>query len=166
MRPSVPTLEETASKVLCVDAIDRNLLDLLRNNARLSYAELARQVGLSAPAVHDRVGKLESSGVIRGYHADVEPSSIDLGVTALIGIVADPAVDMEDVSAALQGLSEIESCYFMAGEESYLVKARVGTIAELEQHIVQLSRTRGVARTRTAIALSTTFEGRPRPLLS
>ncbi|GHJ50584.1 AsnC family transcriptional regulator [Catellatospora sp. TT07R-123] len=151
--------------MLCVDAIDRNLLDLLRGNARLSYAELARQVGLSAPAVHDRVGKLEASGVIRGYHADVEPSSIDLGVTALIGIVADSGADSDDLREALGEFPELESCYFMAGEESYLVKARVGTITELEHLIVKLQRTRGVARTRTAIALSTTWEGRPRPLV-
>lgn len=147
-----------------MDAIDRNLLDLLRTNARLSYAELARQVGLSAPAVHERVGKLEASGVIRGYHADVEPNSIDLGVTALIGIVTNPTVDIDQVRKSLQELSEVESCYFLAGEESYLLKARVATIAELEQLIVRLSRTPGVSRTRTAIALSTTWEGRPRPL--
>ncbi|MBM0258235.1 Lrp/AsnC family transcriptional regulator, partial [Micromonospora sp. 4G55] len=54
-----------------MDAIDLSLVDLLRGNARLSYAELARQVGLSAPAVHERVGKLESGGVIRAYRAEV-----------------------------------------------------------------------------------------------
>ncbi|WP_229836275.1 Lrp/AsnC family transcriptional regulator, partial [Dactylosporangium sucinum] len=50
-----------------MDQIDRQLIDLLRDNARLPYAELARKVGLSAPAVHERVGKLEASGVIQGY---------------------------------------------------------------------------------------------------
>ena len=55
-----------------MDAIDLRLVELLRENARLSYAELARQVGLSAPAVHERVGKLEAGGVIRGYRADVD----------------------------------------------------------------------------------------------
>ncbi len=59
-----------------MDAIDRLLVELLRTNARLSYAELARQVGLSAPAVHERVGKLETSGVLRGYHADVDPEAV------------------------------------------------------------------------------------------
>ncbi len=147
-----------------MDAIDRNLLDLLRANARLSFAELARQVGLSAPAVHERVGKLEAAGVIRGYHADIEPKAINLGVTAIIGIVQDPAVDIDDVSAALRALPEVESCHFMAGEESYLLTARLADIGELEQLIVRLSRTRGVASTRTAIALSTTWENRYRPL--
>ena len=148
-----------------MDDIDLRLVELLRANARLSYAELARQVGLSAPAVHDRVGKLESGGVIRGYRADAEPEAIGLGVTALIGIVQDSGGDTDDVLEALRKMPEIESCYFMAGEESFLVKVRVATIHELESLIVRLNRTAGVASTRTAIALSTKWEDRPQPLL-
>jgi Lrp/AsnC family leucine-responsive transcriptional regulator len=147
-----------------VDAIDRRLLDLLRDNARLSYAELARQVGLSAPAVHERVGKLEAAGTIRGYRADVCPETIGLGVTAIIGVVQDSGAETEDVLTALRKLPEVESCYFMAGEESFLLKVRVGTIAELERVIVQLNGTPGISRTRTAIALSTKWEGRPQQI--
>jgi Lrp/AsnC family leucine-responsive transcriptional regulator len=144
-----------------VDAIDLVLVDLLQTNARSSYAELARQVGLSAPAVHERVGKLEASGVIRGYRAEVAPEAIGLGVTALIGIVQDSGGDTDDALATFRTMPEIESCYFMAGVESFLLKARVGTIAELEQLIVRLNRTAGVASTRTGIALSTKWENRP-----
>jgi Lrp/AsnC family leucine-responsive transcriptional regulator len=146
-----------------VDTIDHKLVDLLRTNARLSYAELARQVGLSAPAVHERVGKLEASGVLRGYHADVVPEALGLGVTALIGVVQDNTGDIDGVIDAFEKMDEIESCYFMAGEESFLLKVRLGTIAELEQLIVRINRTPGVSRTRTAIALSTKWEGRARP---
>ncbi|MFD0740960.1 Lrp/AsnC family transcriptional regulator [Phytohabitans flavus] len=148
-----------------MDDIDLRLVELLRGNARLSYAELARQVGLSAPAVHDRVGKLESSGVIRGYRADAEPGAIGLGVTALIGLVQDSGGDTDDVLEALRGMPEIESCYFMAGVESFLLKVRVPTIQELETVILRLNRTAGVASTRTTIALSTKWEERPQPLL-
>ncbi|GAA4692419.1 Lrp/AsnC family transcriptional regulator [Phytohabitans rumicis] len=148
-----------------MDDIDLRLVELLRANARLSYAELARQVGLSAPAVHDRVGKLESTGVLRGYRADADPEAIGLGVTALIGLVQDSGGDTDEVLAALHDMPEIESCYFMAGVESFLLKARVATIAELEHLIVRLNRTPGVASTRTAIALSTKWEDRPQPLL-
>ncbi|MEU5549091.1 MULTISPECIES: Lrp/AsnC family transcriptional regulator [unclassified Micromonospora] len=147
-----------------MDAIDRSLVDLLRGNARLSYAELARQVGLSAPAVHERVGKLESGGVIRAYRADVEPEAVGLGVTALIGIVEDSGADTDDVLEAFRAIPEIESCYFMAGVESFLLKARVSTIVELERLIVRLNRTPGVASTRTGIALSTKWENRPQPV--
>src|SRR2546421_16252 len=96
-----------------VDTIDRRLLDLLRTNARLSFAELARQVGLSPPAVHDRVAKLESSGVIQGYRTVVEPESIGLGVTALVGIVHSDESELDEVAAALSELPEVESCYFL-----------------------------------------------------
>ncbi|GAA1845017.1 Lrp/AsnC family transcriptional regulator [Asanoa iriomotensis] len=147
-----------------MDAIDLRLVELLRTNARLSFAELARQVGLSAPAVHERVGKLESSGVIRGYRAEVDPEAVGLGVTAMIGVVEESTTDADDLQAVLKGLPEIESCYFMAGVESFLLTVRVGTIAELERLIVRLNRTPGVASTRTAIALSAKWENRPRPL--
>lgn len=146
-----------------MDNIDRDLIELLRGNARLSYAELARQVGLSAPAVHERVGKLEASGVIRGYHAEVDPDAIGLGVTAIIGIVQESGRESDEVMEQLRAQPEIESCYFMAGEESFLLTARVGTIAELELLIMRLNRTTGVASTRTAIALSTKWESRHRP---
>jgi Lrp/AsnC family transcriptional regulator, leucine-responsive regulatory protein len=147
-----------------VDAIDLRLVELLRTNARLSFAELARQVGLSAPAVHERVGKLESSGVVRGYRADVDPEAIGLGVTAMIGVVEESTTDADELQELLRDLPEIESCYFMAGVESFLLTVRVGTIAELERLIVRLNRTPGVASTRTAIALSAKWENRPRPL--
>ena len=147
-----------------MDAIDLRLVELLRTNARLSFAELARQVGLSAPAVHERVGKLESSGVVRGYRADVDPEAIGLGVTAMIGVVEESTTDADDLQELLRALPEIESCYFMAGVESFLLTVRVGTIAELERLIVRLNRTPGVASTRTTIALSAKWENRPRPL--
>ena len=147
-----------------MDAIDLRLVELLRDNARVSFAELARKVGLSAPAVHERVGKLESSGVIRGYRADVAPEPIGLGVTALIGIVEESTANPDDVIEALRELPEVEACYFLAGPESFQLMARVGTIAELEQLVMRLSRTPGVASTRTTIALSTKWENRPQPI--
>lgn len=147
-----------------MDAIDLKLVELLRGNARLSYAELARQIGLSAPAVHERIGKLEANGTIRAYRADVDPETIGLGVTALIGIVEDSGGDTDDVLAAFREMPEIESCYFMAGVESFLLKARVGTIVQLEKLIMRLNRTPGVASTRTTIALSTKWENRPQPV--
>ncbi|MEV1288245.1 Lrp/AsnC family transcriptional regulator [Micromonospora sp. NPDC049679] len=149
-----------------MDAIDLTIVELLQGNARLSYAELARQVGLSSPAVHERVAKLESAGVIRGYRVDVDPDAIGLGVTALIGLVQDSGADTDDVLEALRGMPEIESCYFMAGVESFLCRARVGTIAQLEQVILRLNRTAGIASTRTTVALSTKWENRPQSITS
>jgi Lrp/AsnC family leucine-responsive transcriptional regulator len=146
-----------------VDATDRRIVELLTANGRISYAELARQVGLSGPAVHERVGKLEANGVIRGYSARVDPDAVGLPVTAFIGIVQAADSEIDDVVAALLELPEIESCYFLAGGESFLLQVRVATITDLEHLIVRLNRIAGVASTRTAIALSTKWEGRHPP---
>ena len=146
-----------------MDTVDRKIIAALRLNGRATYAELGRQVGLSASAVHERVGKLETAGTIRGYRAEVDHEAVGLGVTALIGIVEDSGADTDDVLAAVRMMPEVEACYFMAGVESYQLIARVGTIAELERLIVRINRTPGVASTRTAIALSTKWENRPQP---
>jgi Lrp/AsnC family leucine-responsive transcriptional regulator len=143
-----------------VDSTDRRIIELLTANGRLSYAELARQIGLSGPAVHERVGKLEAGGVIRSFRAVVDPEAVGLGVTAFIGIAQAADSEIDDIAASMSDLPEIESCYFLAGAESFLVQVRVATIAQLEQLIVRLNRIPGVASTRTTIALSTKWEGR------
>jgi Lrp/AsnC family leucine-responsive transcriptional regulator len=143
-----------------VDAIDRRLVELLRGNARLSYAELARQVGLSAPAVHERVGKLEAAGVITGYRAVVDPAAVGLDVTALVGVIESDAVDDTGVEQALLALPPIEDCWRVAGSEGYVLKVRVADIPALEATINALNRIPGVARTRTTVVLSTKWEGR------
>ncbi|MFB9905222.1 Lrp/AsnC family transcriptional regulator [Allokutzneria oryzae] len=144
-----------------MDAVDRRIIAALRDNGRATYAELGRQVGLSASAVHERVGKLESSGVITGYHAMVDPSAVGLGVTALVGIQPTDTGDDDEVAAALAELPEVESCYAVAGDEAFVVKVRVATVDELERALGRLRRIDGVARTRTTVVLSTRFEGRP-----
>ncbi|GAB3455060.1 Lrp/AsnC family transcriptional regulator [Actinophytocola sediminis] len=144
-----------------MDTVDQRIIAALRENGRATYAELGRQVGLSASAVHERVGKLETTGVITGYHAMVDPSAVGLGVTALIGIHSTDVADDEDVAASLALLSEVESCYRVAGDESFVVKVRVANVDELEQTLGRLRRIDGIARTRTTLVLSTRFEGRP-----
>lgn len=146
-----------------MDAVDRKLLDALRANGRATYAELARSVGLSAPAVHERVGKLEAAGVITGYHAAVAPEALGYSMNALIGLFLGDEADPNAVAAALADVPEAEDCWFVAGEESYVVKVRVMDVAALEHMIGTLNAIRGVARTRTTVVLSTKFEGRIQP---
>lgn len=146
-----------------MDAVDRQLLDALRANGRATFAELARVVGLSAPAVHERVGKLEAGGVITGYHAAVAPESLGYSMSALIGIFLSDKANTDDVSGALREVPEVEDCWFVAGEESYVVKVRVADVGALEQMIGTLNGIAGVARTRTTVVLSTKFEGRVQP---
>ncbi|TCO65249.1 Lrp/AsnC family transcriptional regulator [Actinocrispum wychmicini] len=147
-----------------MDDLDRRIITELRLHGRATYAELGRQVGLSASAVHERVGKLESNGVITGYHATVDPRAIGLGVTALVGIQpTDTAVD-DEVAVELAELAEVESCWAVAGDEAFVVKVRVPTVDELERTLARLRRISGVARTHTTVVLSTRFEGRPNTL--
>jgi Lrp/AsnC family leucine-responsive transcriptional regulator len=143
-----------------IDAVDRQLIELLSANGRASYAELARAVGLSSPAVHDRVGKLEAAGVITGYHAVVDPRSVGLDVTALVGVIESDSVDDAGVEEALRTLPEIQDCWRVAGTEDYVIKVRVADMAALEATINAVNRIRGVARTRTTVVLSTKWEGR------
>jgi Lrp/AsnC family leucine-responsive transcriptional regulator len=148
-----------------VDDIDHQLLALLVADARSSYADLARSVGLSAPSVHERVRRLERTGALLGYTARVDPAAVGLGVTALVGILQREGVEQDDLAEALARIEEIEDCWFVAGEEAFVVKVRVADVDALEQTLAALRRTPGVARTRTTVVLSTRFEGRQqRPL--
>jgi Lrp/AsnC family leucine-responsive transcriptional regulator len=143
-----------------MDETDRRILAVLRMRGRETYAEIGRQVGLSAPAVHDRVAKLESTGVIAGYRAAVAPDAIGLGVTALIGVLQSEGSEQDEIGEALEHLAEIEACWFLAGEESFMLKVRVPDVAALEHTIGRVNRIRGVARTRTTVVLSTKWEDR------
>src|SRR4051794_22822371 len=146
-----------------IDAVDRQLIDLLRANGRASYAELARQVGLSAPAVHERVGKLETAGVITGYHAAVAAEALGYAVNALIGIFISDSADTDEIAESLAALPQVEDCWFVAGEETFIVKVCVPDVGGLEAVIRDLNRVPGIARTRTTVVLSTKFEDRIQP---
>lgn len=143
-----------------MDPVDRRLVDALRANARASYAELARLVGLSAPSVHERVSKLEATGTLRGYHASVAPEALGYTMSALISVFLTDSADMGRVSDALATVPAIEDCWSVAGEESFVVKVRVRDPGGLERLIGTINSIPGVARTRTTVVLSTRFEAR------
>ncbi|MEV1010727.1 Lrp/AsnC family transcriptional regulator [Streptomyces sp. NPDC049881] len=143
-----------------MDAVDRQLIQALRENGRASYAELGRLVGLSGPSVTDRINRLEAAGVLTGYRATVDARSLGLGVTALIGIQLSDSVDHEEVADRLRDFAEIEDCWFIAGDDSYMIKIRAGDVDGLERTVRRLSGTAGVSRTRTTVVLSTKWENR------
>jgi Lrp/AsnC family leucine-responsive transcriptional regulator len=143
-----------------MDDVDRRLIAALRENARLSYAELGRLVGLSGPSVTDRIGRLEQTGVITGYRAVVAPAALGLGVTALIGLLIADDADHDEVAERLQEVPEIEDCWFIAGNDSFMLKVRVADVPALERTVSRLSGVKGVARTRTTVVLSTRWESR------
>lgn len=143
-----------------MDAVDTQLIQALRENGRASYAELGRLVGLSGPSVTDRIGRLEQAGVITGYRATVDATALGLGVTALIGVQLTDTADHERVAELLCDVAEIEDCWFIAGDDSFMAKVRVADVDELEQVVARISRVAKVARTRTTVVLSTKWEDR------
>ncbi len=147
-----------------MDVIDSTLVEALRADGRATWAELGRLVGLSGPSVQERVRRLEERGVITGYAAAVAPSAVGLSVSALIGLIQSDEALSEDVAAQLADVSEVEDCWFVAGDENFVVKVRAADVAALEVVVGKLRRVRGVARTRTTVVLSTRWEGRPVPL--
>jgi Lrp/AsnC family leucine-responsive transcriptional regulator len=145
-----------------VDDIDRRLLAALVRDARTSYADLAREVGLKAQSVHERVRKLEREGVLRGSSADVDPRAVGLGVSALVGLHQREGVDADEIVTALRDVPEVEDCWFVAGDEAFVVKVRVADLDDLDRTLRVLRHVPGVTRTRTTVVLSTSFEGRRR----
>ena len=143
-----------------MDDIDRELIRALRGNARASWAELGRAVGLSGPSVTERVARLERDGVVTGYHAAVDPAALGRSVAALVGVHLSDTSDQDVVAVALERLEEIEDCWFVAGDESFLLKVRVPDVTALEGTLSRLRKIRGIARTRTTVVLSTKWEGR------
>jgi Lrp/AsnC family transcriptional regulator, leucine-responsive regulatory protein len=142
------------------DERDLDILAALQEDARATYSEVGRRVGLSASAVHERVRKLERTGAIRGYRAIVDPEALGLFVTALIAVSPLDPTQPDDLPDRVRDFREVEDCFSVAGEANYILKVRTTTTAGLEDLIRRL-REKGEVQTRTTVVLSTPFEGRP-----
>ncbi len=147
---------------LALDELDRKLLRLLAEDGRRSYADLARDTGLSTSAVHQRVRRLEQRGAVTGYTARVDPAAAGLPLAAFVSVKPiDPAAP-DDAPERLRGLPAIEACHSVAGEESYILQVRVAGPAELEALLQEIRSAAGLS-TRTTVVLSTPWEGRTAP---
>lgn len=145
-----------------LDELDRQVLALLVRDGRRSYADLARETGLSTSAVHQRVRRLEQRGVITGYGARVDAAAVGLPLTAFVAVTPiDPAA-VDDAPERLRHLVAVEACHSVAGTESYLLKVRVGSPADLEVLLSEIRSSAGV-QTRTTVVLSTPWEDRSPP---
>lgn len=142
-----------------LDAVDLQLVRLLVEDGRRSYADLARSTGLSTSAAHARVRRLEQRGVLTGYTATVDPTALGLPLDAFVSLTpTDPAAD-DDTPDRLRALAAVQACYSVAGAESYILHVRVGTPAQLEALLQEVRTAAGVA-TRTTVVLSTPWQGR------
>ena len=150
-------MSRATTRLTDVEPTDRRIVDLLRQDGRLSFTDLGKQLGLSTSAAHQRVRRLEERGVITGYTARIDAAKVGLPITAFISVTpVDPAAP-DDIPDRLRGLSEIEACYSVAGDENYILKVRVGGPGGLEDLIARI-RAAAAVSTRTTVVLSTPWE--------
>jgi len=143
-----------------VEAIDQQILTLLGEDGRMSFTDLGKETGLSTSAAHQRVKRLETRGLIKGYGATVDYDKVGLPLTAFISIRPIDASQPDDSPERLRGIKEIESCWSVAGDESYILKTRVATPTDIEDLRARIRAAANVS-TRTTIVLSTPYENRP-----
>ena len=150
-----------------LDSIDLNILTLLQDNGRMANADVARSVGMAPSAVLDRIRKLESKGVIRGYEARLEPQAVGLGLVAFIFVRTDERVGAGTTGDLLAAIPEVQEVHHVAGEDCYLAKVRVDSTEALGRLLRERFGTIDtVTNTRTTIVLETVKESGLLPLKS
>jgi len=142
-----------------LDPIDRKILALLQEDAKISQAKVAKAVGLTAPSVNERIRKLERAGFIRGYAALLDSRKLGLDVTAFVEVFIEQPKLEEGFIESVRGLEEVLECHHITGEFSLLLKVRVADMAAFRQLLIEkLNTVRGVRQTRTLIVLATAKE--------
>ena len=141
-----------------LDAIDLHIVATLQGDCKISLARLGEVVGLSSPAVIERIKKLEQSGVIRGYHAVLDGRALGLDITAFIGVSIDLPRGIEEFERAVQGFDEVLECHHVTGHHTLLLKVKTESTSSLEQLIRRIRSGPGVSRTETMVVLSTAAE--------
>lgn len=140
------------------DATDQAILDLLQENCKQPLAAIGEKVGLSAPAVLERIHKLEEAGVIRAYTALLDARRLGLDVAAFIGVSTDRPVAVRAIEAAVGAMDEVLECHHVTGAHTLMLKVKTHNTETLEELIDRVRALEGVARTETMVVLSTHIE--------
>ncbi|MGZ6643993.1 MAG: Lrp/AsnC family transcriptional regulator [Solirubrobacteraceae bacterium] len=133
-----------------LDTTNRRLLAELQADARLSHAELGRRVGLSSPAVAERVRRLEDAGVITGYHAQIDPRRVGLGLSVLIRVRPAPR-QLAVVAELARQSEEVVECHRVTGDDCFVLTAHVRDVAHMEEVIDRFAAS---GQTRTSVMQS------------
>jgi Lrp/AsnC family leucine-responsive transcriptional regulator len=142
-----------------MDAIDRKILDRIQVDGSLTYAEIGAAVGLSASSVNDRLKRLRADGVLRRMTAEIDPAALDLKLLAFILVVVEDGAAEAEFRGNMLASPEVLECHHVTGEFSYLLKLRLRDTAQLERFLMdRLKAVKGVSRTQTLIALSSSKE--------
>lgn len=139
-----------------LDDLDSKVLSTLLVAGRRSWAELANEIGLSAPATAERVRKLEERGIIKGYTVVLDAEALGYPLTAFVAVTLDRPEHRKDFLAGLEKLAEVQECHHVAGDDDYILKVRTKGTRDLDRLLSEeLKGIPGVVRTRTTIVLST-----------
>ena len=141
-----------------LDGIDRQLLDALQTDSKRSLREIGAAVGLSAPSVMERVRKLESAGVIRGYHALLDARKVGLDTSAFIGVSVSNPQQISAFEVWVESIPQVLECHHVTGGHTLLLKVKTQNTADLEKLISRIRSMDGVAGTETMVVLSTHTE--------
>jgi Lrp/AsnC family transcriptional regulator, leucine-responsive regulatory protein len=144
--------------VVRIDKIDAHLLEMLQEHGRTSQHDLAQAVGLSAPAVGERLRKLEERGVIRNYTVLLDPRRVGRDVTAFVFVGINGSRYFEEFLAKAHECSEVLECHSVTGQGSHLLKIRTESTSSLESLLAEIQSWPGVQWTTTSIVLSTLKE--------
>jgi Lrp/AsnC family leucine-responsive transcriptional regulator len=125
------TRDATAYEAKLLDDINLRLIEELFSDGRIGMAELGRRVGMSAPAVAERVQRLERAGVIVGYHAEIDPAALGFPVSAVVRIRPAPG-QLKRIPELAQETPEVTECYRITGEDCYLMRLQLRSIDDLE----------------------------------
>jgi Lrp/AsnC family transcriptional regulator, leucine-responsive regulatory protein len=141
-----------------LDNIDLKILSILQSNGRTRLADIAVEVELSAPAVMERVKKLEVGKVIKGYQAVVDGKKVGKDITAFIGVSIGNQRDMDRFAKQMLQHRDVLECHHVTGDESFILKVKSANTASLEKLLGEIRSVEGVTRTVTKVVLSTAKE--------
>ena len=141
-----------------IDHIDLKILYILQNDGRRRLADIAADVDLSAPAVMERVKKLEASGVIRGYQALINDKKVGKDITAFISVSIGNQRDIDRFATQMTRYADILECHHVTGDESFILKVKSANTGSLEKLLGDIRSIEGVTRTVTKVVLSTAKE--------
>jgi Lrp/AsnC family leucine-responsive transcriptional regulator len=156
----VRSMAELQSRSEPLDAVNTRLLRELQDDPRITMSALGRRVGMSAPAVTERVQRMQRSGVITGFRMDVDPAALGLPVTAFARI-RPTAGQLDKIAALAREIGQVSECHRITGEDCFLVKVHVARIPDLEE---VLDRFLLYGQTVSSIVVSTPVPPRPLPL--
>ena len=142
-----------------IDEIDNRILELLLLDSRTPLAHISQDVGISSPAIRERINKLKKEGVIKGFSTIIDFKKLGLGLTAFVGLSMDESkCCQEDVFLELEKIPQVLEAHFTNGEEDILVKVVSENTETLVDLLGEMNAIDGVNRTRTMIALKTPIE--------